>query len=102
ELSGSINDPAPLLTGMEADLFYVMTKAMDELGLEWSPPEEPSCSCLDEWLLPVYCQAPTVKHLAFFLEVHNELTRSWHTPYSVHLRTSSTALTSVDGAEEKV
>ncbi|XP_016300359.1 metal transporter CNNM2-like [Sinocyclocheilus anshuiensis] len=40
--------------------------------------------------------------LLFFLEVHDELTRSWRAPYSARLRTSaSTTLTSVDGAEDK-
>ncbi|KAL0173816.1 hypothetical protein M9458_029784, partial [Cirrhinus mrigala] len=35
-------------------------------------------------------------------EVHEELTKSWRTPYSARLRTSSSsALTSVDGAEDK-
>ncbi|KAL0204019.1 hypothetical protein M9458_002037, partial [Cirrhinus mrigala] len=61
ELSGSVNDPAPLSsadtsgprtgTGMDAELFRVRTRAVDELGLEWSPPEKPSCSLLDEWPL---------------------------------------------------
>ncbi|KAL0163784.1 hypothetical protein M9458_039537, partial [Cirrhinus mrigala] len=61
ELSGSVNDPAPLpsaetsdsrtRTGMDAELFRVLTRAVDELGLEWSPPEEPPHSLLDEWPL---------------------------------------------------
>ncbi|KAL0152267.1 hypothetical protein M9458_051990, partial [Cirrhinus mrigala] len=61
ELSGSIYDPAPLpsadisdprsKTGMDAELFRVLTRAVDELGLEWSPPEEPPRSLLDEWPL---------------------------------------------------
>ncbi|KAI2664297.1 Platelet glycoprotein V [Labeo rohita] len=98
ELSGSINDPAPLpsadtsdprsKTGMDAELFRVLTRAVDELGLEWSPPEEPPRSLLDEWFLPG--------------AVHEELTRSWRAPYSARLRaSSSSALTSVDGAEDK-
>ncbi len=38
----------------------------------------------------------------FFPEVHEELTRSWWALYSAHLRaSSSSALISVDGAEEK-
>ncbi|KAI2656961.1 Transposon Ty3-G Gag-Pol polyprotein [Labeo rohita] len=67
ELSGSINDPAPLpsadtsdprsKTGMDAELFRVLTRAVDELGLEWSPPEEPPRSLLDEWFLPGRRQA---------------------------------------------
>ncbi len=60
ELSGSVTDPALLppsssrsarpRTGDE--LVRVMSKAVGELGLEWSPPQEPSRSRLDEWFLP--------------------------------------------------
>lgn len=38
----------------------------------------------------------------FFPEVHDELTKSWHAPYSAHLyTTTSIALTSMDGSQEK-
>ncbi|KAL0172543.1 hypothetical protein M9458_032854, partial [Cirrhinus mrigala] len=112
ELSGSIYDPAPLpsanisdprsKTGMDAELFRVLTRAVDELGLEWSPPEEPPRSLLDEWFLPGRRQAPRQRASPFLPEVHEELTRSWRAPYSARLRaSSSSALTSVDGAEDK-
>ncbi len=110
ELSGSVTDPAPsrlpapsaAKAGMDAELFRVLSKAVEELGLEWSPPEEPSRSRLDEWLLPGRRQAPQQRPLPFFPEVHDELTRSWRSPYSARLRTSaSSALTTIDGAEEK-
>ncbi len=64
ELSGSVTDPRPLRfanaakAGMDAELFRVLSKAVEELGLEWSPPEEPSRSRLDEWFLPGRRQAP--------------------------------------------
>ncbi len=75
---------------------------MDELGLEWSPPEEPTRSHLDEWFLPGRRQAPHQRSSPFFPEIHKELTRSWRAPYSACQRAfSSSALTSVDGAEEK-
>ncbi len=56
ELSGSVTDPAllPLSSSRNArlkadnELIRVMTKAVNELGLEWSSPEEPSRSRLDE------------------------------------------------------
>ncbi len=108
ELWGSVTDPAP--SGLPApsaakarmELFRVLSKAVEELGLEWSPPEEPSRSRLDEWFLPGRRQAPQQWPLPFFPEVHDELTRSWRSPYSARLRTSaSSALTTVDGAEEK-
>ncbi len=37
---------------MDADLFCVLSNAVEELGLELSPPEEPSRSRLDERFLP--------------------------------------------------
>ncbi|KAI2663140.1 ORF V: Enzymatic polyprotein [Labeo rohita] len=110
ELSGSINNAAPLpsadtsdprsKTGMDAELFRVLTRAVDELGLEWSPPEEPPRSLLDEWFLPGRRQAPRQRASPFLPEVHEELTRSWRAPYSARLRaSSSSALTSVDVLE---
>ncbi|KAL0183542.1 hypothetical protein M9458_019238, partial [Cirrhinus mrigala] len=90
ELSGSVNDPAPLPTGtgMDAELFRVLTRAVDELGLECSPPEEPSRSLLDEW--------PLANGPPHSFQSHGA------PPYSACLRTSSSsALTSVDGAEDK-
>ncbi len=84
------------------ELIRIMTKAVNELGLEWSPPEEPSRSRLDEWFLPGRHQALRQRCSPFFPEVHGELTKSWRAPYSSRLRSSaSAALTSVDGAEEK-
>ncbi len=94
--------PSTAKAGMDAELFRVLSKAVEELGLEWSPPEEPSRSHLDEWFLPGRRQAPQQRPSPFFPEVHDELTRSWRSPYSARLRTSaSSALTTVDGAEEK-
>ncbi len=62
-----------------------MTKAVNELGLEWSPPEEPSRSRLDEWFLPGRHQALRQRSTPFFPEVHDELTKSWQAPYSSHI-----------------
>ncbi len=110
ELSGSVTDPAPSglpapstgKDGMDAELFRVLSKAVEELGLKWSPPEEPSRSRLDEWFLPGHHQAPQQRPSPFFPEIHDKLTRSWRSPYSARLRTSvSSALTTVDGTEEK-
>ncbi len=110
ELSGSYNGPAPLQSaqpsasspGMDTDLFCALSNAVKELGMEWSPPEEPSCSHMDEWFLPGCHQAPQQRASPFFPKVHDEITKSWRAPFSSHLRaSSSSALTSVDGAEEK-
>ncbi len=110
ELSGSVTDPALLPPSSsrsarprtDDELVRVMSNAVGELGLEWSPPEEPSRSRLDEWFLPGRQQAPRQRSSPFFPEVHDELTKSWRAPYSSRIRPSaSSALTSVDGAEEK-
>ncbi|KAL0203812.1 hypothetical protein M9458_001830, partial [Cirrhinus mrigala] len=87
--------------GMDAKLFRILSKAV-ELDLEWSPPEEPTHGRLDEWFLPGCHQAPRQRASPFFPEVHYEITKSWRAPYSARLRTSSSsAVSSVDGAEEK-
>ncbi|ROL45908.1 hypothetical protein DPX16_11603 [Anabarilius grahami] len=47
--AGLMNDPAPLpylepidaRAGMDTELLHVLSKAVEELGLEWSLPEEP-------------------------------------------------------------
>ncbi|ROJ42279.1 hypothetical protein DPX16_1720 [Anabarilius grahami] len=100
--------PLPLLepidhsAGMDAELFRVLSKAVEELDLEWAPLEEPSRSRLDEWFLPGRRQAPRQRSAPFFPEVHKELAKSWRAPYSARLHTSHrSALTSVDGSEEK-
>ncbi len=64
--------------------------------------EGPSRSRLDEWFLPGRHQALRQRSSPFFPEVHDEFTKSWRAPYSSRIRAStSAALTSVDGAEEK-
>ncbi len=57
-----------------------MTKSVNELRLEWSPPEEPSCSRMDQCFLAGRHQAPRQCSSPFFSEVHDELTISWHAP----------------------
>ncbi len=55
DLSGSTTDPAPLPSadpsdtkpGMDAKLFSILYKAVEELGLEWSTPEKPTRSRLE-------------------------------------------------------
>ncbi len=89
ELSCSVTDPALLPSSAsrkarlraDAEIIRVMAKAVNELGLEWSPPEGPSCSRLDEWFLPWCHQALHQRSPPFFPEVHDELTKSWHAPY---------------------
>ncbi len=93
-LSGSVSDPAllPSSASRNARLRVdeeLMTKAVNKLGLEWSPPVEPSSSRLDEWFLPGRHQALGQRSSPFFPEVHDELTKSWHAPYSTCIRPSA-------------
>ncbi len=89
EVSGSVTDPALLPSSAscnarlraDEELIRVMTKAVNEFRLEWSPPEKPSRSRLDECFFPGRHQA-LCQHLS-------------------PTRLASVALTSVDGAEEK-
>ncbi len=37
--------------GAKAELLHVISKTVEELGLEWSPPVESVCSWLDDWFL---------------------------------------------------
>lgn len=39
-------DPSNTKQGMDSELFCVLSKAVKELGLKWSTPEEPTRSCL--------------------------------------------------------
>ncbi len=86
---------------MDTDLFRILSNIVEELGLNWSTPEEPSLSRLDEWFFPGQHQAPHQRASAFFPEVHDEIPKSWHAPYSSRLcASSSSALTLVNGALE--
>ncbi len=100
ELSGSMTDPTLLPPSSsrsarprtDDELVRVMSKAVGELGLEWSPPEEPSRSRLDEWFLPGRQQTPRQRSSPFFPEVHDELTKSWRAPYSSRIRPSASSV----------
>ncbi len=86
ELWGSVTDPTLLPPSssrnarfrMAEELIRIMTKAVNELGLEWSLPKEPSRSRLDEWFLTGHDQAQ--RSSPFFPKVYDELTKSWHAP----------------------
>ncbi len=106
EVSGSYHDPAPAplysvqpsasSTTMDADIICLM------LWRSWVWNGLPQRN-LDEWYLLGRHQAPRQRASPFFPEVHSEIPKSWRKPYSSRLHAfSSYALTSVDGAEEKV
>ncbi len=96
--SSQLSRPKP-----DSELIHVRSKLVEDLGLEWSAPDEPAHDLLDEWLLPGRHQPPSRQWPAPFLPaVHEELTKTWRAPYSARVSpSSSAALTTVDGAEEK-
>ncbi len=57
-----------------AKLICILSNAVEELGFEWSTPEEPP---LFEWFLLGRRQAPRQRASPFFPEVHDEITKSW-------------------------
>lgn len=76
---------------MDSELICILTKAAEALGLEWSAPEDPARSCLDEWFLP---ESPYQRPALFFPEVDDKLMKSRGTPYSacVHSATLTFSL----------
>lgn len=82
------------------DLLRIISKAMEECNLEWSPPTEPVWNRLDEWYLqPSRCHESSPQTPAlFFPKVHNVASKMWHAPYSARAHIFSSALlTVVDG-----
>ncbi len=59
----------------DVELLSVLSKAVDELGLEWAPPAERARSRLDEWYLQSdRGQKDTSRRSGpFFPEVHDEI-----------------------------
>ena len=87
---------------VDAELLRLLTKAVDQLGLDWSPPEKPAPNRLDGCFLPSRRLAPASRLAPFLPELHTELSKSWNAPFSARLRSSaSSALSQVDGATEK-
>ncbi|CAM4629912.1 unnamed protein product [Leuciscus chuanchicus] len=107
--SGSIPDPAPSLqessgvrSTFDAELLRLLTKAVEDLGLDWSLPDEPAPSRLDGCFLPGRRSTPHTRPAPFLPELHEELTKSWKAPFSARLRsTVSSTLSLVDGAKDK-
>ncbi len=63
----------------DVELLSVLSKAVDELGLEWAPPAEPVRSRLTEWYLQSDCgRKDTLRRPGLlFPEVHDEI-KSWN------------------------
>ncbi|XDV14306.1 hypothetical protein PO909_014578 [Leuciscus waleckii] len=87
---------------VDAELLRLLTKTVEDLGLEWTAPQEPAPNRLDGCFLPGRRSSPVLKPAPFLPELHDMLSRSWGAPYSARLWFSvSSALSAVDDAKER-
>ncbi len=85
---------------LQEELMRVLSKAVQELELTWSPPEEPVRSKLDSWYFRSTRKADSRASVPFFPDVHEQLVKSWSAPQSAHVHSNTQAIFShVDGAE---
>ncbi len=78
----------------------VLSKAVQELELTWSPPEEPVRSKLDSWYFRSTRKVDSKASVPFFPDVHEQLVKTWSAPQSAHVHSTTQAIFShVDGAE---
>ncbi|XDV32563.1 hypothetical protein PO909_003350 [Leuciscus waleckii] len=99
--SESPSEGAP--ASLDAELMAILTEAVADMELEWTAPKElPSKRWMDGSFLGAGRQAEAPRRPApFFSEVHEELTRSWRSPYSARAHAQGTQLlTTVEGAEK--
>ncbi len=70
------------------------------MELTWSPPEEPVRSKLDSWYFRSTRKADSRASVPFFLDVHEQLVKTWSAPQSARVHSNTQAIFShVDGAE---
>lgn len=77
---------------LQEELVRVMTKAVQELELTWSPLEEPAKSILDSWYFRSFRrQADSRASVPFFPDVHEQLVKAWSAPQSAHIHSNKQA-----------
>ncbi len=83
-------------TAPDPELTAMLARAAVSIGLEMPSPES---SRLDDWFLGAgRGSQPSSAPVPFFLEVHEELTKSWMAPFTARSRSSvSSVLTTLDG-----
>ncbi len=85
---------------LQEELMRVLSKAVQELELTWSPPEEPVRSKLDSWYFRSTRKADSRASVPFFPDVHEQLVKTWTAPQSARVHSNTQAMFShVDGAE---
>ncbi|KAL0194556.1 hypothetical protein M9458_008128, partial [Cirrhinus mrigala] len=81
----------------EAELAAMLVRAAKSIDLEVPKAPSPECSQLD-WFLGAGSDVPPLSTpVPFFPEIHEELTKTWRTPYTAHLHLSTSLLTTLDG-----
>ncbi len=60
---------------LQEELMRVLSKAVQELELTWSPPEEPVRSKLDSWYFRSTRKANSRASVPFFPDVHEQLVK---------------------------
>ncbi len=85
---------------LQEELMRVLSKAVQELELTWSPPEEPVRSKLNSWYFRSTRKADSRASVPFFPDVHEQLVKTWSAPQSARVHSNTQAMFShVDGAE---
>ncbi len=85
---------------LQEELMRVLFKAVQELELTWSPPEEPIRSKLDSWYFRSTRKADSRASVPFFPDVNEQLVKTWSAPQSACVHSNTQAIFShVDGAE---
>ncbi|KAL0172214.1 hypothetical protein M9458_032525, partial [Cirrhinus mrigala] len=80
----------------DPEMAAMLSRAAVSVGFEWNPPPCPEPSRLDDWFFGAARAVP------FFLEVHEEVTKSWTAPFSARSRPGpSSILTTLDGRAVK-
>ncbi len=76
----------------------MLSRAAESIGLHWRPLFSPEHSRLDNWFLGAQGDRRQPPPVLFFLEVHEEVTRSWRAHSFARNRPSaSSVLTTLDG-----
>ncbi len=105
ELGSGDDDSAALpppgsvaLPESDPELTAMLCRATESVRLNWRPPPSPEHSRLDDWFLGAQADRRQPPPVPFFPEVHEEVTRSWKTPFSARNGPStSSVLTTLDG-----
>ncbi len=85
---------------LQEELMKVLSKAVKELELTWSPPEEPAKSKLDSWYFRSTQKADSRALIPFFPDVYEQLVKTWSAPQLACVHSATQAIFShVDGAE---